>query len=409
MEEFYGVRKRQDETEWEFCWRCICGKIEGQINCDWQDICDDFNLGIHRDSLRKAVNVGEFSAYKVSKYYEDLMIKQIQNSKSSTEKDLENKVYQLQKEKMKLKDERSALNRMLRLQARWEEQLDLIKEEINNATDEKYLTYSKHIIEPEENNEAVLMISDTHIGMTVDNELNKYNKEICIERFHKLIDSTLKNCKRNGISTLNLVLGGDIVEGIINLTGRIQQNEDIVQQVFTAYEIITEVIVELSKYVKHLNIWSVNGNHARMSKDAKECLDGESFESMLYEYIKLKIESLSHKIDLNNVKLNDNKYPDLAIIHIDNCDKVVAASHGTKDRKVATNVSRINGFLPIQIDYYIMGHLHNSHHQNNCYVNGCLSGSNEWAQGQRYNNNPVQIMLVFFEDGSTTLCEMNLK
>ena len=57
----------------------------------------------------------------------------------------------------------------------------------------------------------------------------------------------------------------------------------------------------------------------------------------------------------------------------------------------------------------MIGHLHNSHHQNNCYVNGCLSGSNEWAQGQRYNNDPMQIMLVFYEDGSTTLCEMNLK
>ena len=62
--------------------------------------------------------------------------------------------------------------------------------------------------------------------------------------------------------------------------------------------------------------------------------------------------------------------------------------------------------LPITIDYYMMGHLHNSHHQYNCYVNGCLSGSNEYAQGLRYNNDPVQIMLVFFEDGSTTLCEM---
>ena len=54
----------------------------------------------------------------------------------------------------------------------------------------------------------------------------------------------------------------------------------------------------------------------------------------------------------------------------------------------------------------MMGHLHNSHHQYNCYVNGCLSGSNEYAQGLRYNNDPVQIMLVFFDDGSTTLCEI---
>lgn len=408
MNEFWNVKRLKDETDFEFCLRVCMAKANKEIDADWGEIVEAFNLGVHSDTLRKNF-VGPMGVKHIVDYYDEKLLKQIQDGKSQSEKDLDNKIHQLYMEKQKLKDERSALNRKLRLQARWEELLVLIQEEISNTTQDKYLSYSKHIIEPEENNEAVLVISDTHIGMTVDNELNKYNKEICIERFHKLIDSTLKNCKRNGVTTLNIALLGDIVEGVINLTGRLEQNEDVVQQVFTGYEIITEVIVELSKHIKQINVWSTNGNHARLSKDVKECLDGESFESLLYEYIKLKIESLSHVIDLSNVTLHDNRYPDLAIIHIDNCNKTIAASHGTKDKKVATNVSRINGFLPIQIDYYMMGHLHNSHHQNNCYVNGCLSGSNSWAQGQRYNNDPMQIMLVFFADGSTNLCEMVLK
>ena len=408
MNEFFNVKRMNNETDFEFLLRVLLAKNNKEIDCDWQDIVDTFELNCHRDTVRKLF-YGPINLKNVVDYYEDKLLKLVQDSKSQPEKDLDNKVHQLQMEKMKLKDERSTLNRLLRLQARWEVLLETIKQELENTTDTKYLSYSKHIFDTEENNEAVLMISDTHIGMTVDNELNVYNKDICIKRFHKLIDSTVANCRRNNVSTLNLILGGDIIEGIINLSGRIQQNEDVVKQVFTACELITEVIVELSKYVKQLNVWSVNGNHARMSKDVKESLDGESFESIMYEYIKLKVECLSNKIDLSNVTLNENKYPDLAIININNCNKTVAASHGTKDKKVSTNLSRINSYLPIQVDYYMMGHLHNSHHQNNCYVNGCLSGSNEWAQGQRYNNDPVQIMLVFFEDSSTTLCEMNLK
>lgn len=408
MDNFFGVKRLKNETDFEFCLRVCMAKAEKSIDADWGEICEAFNLGLHPDSLRKNF-VGPMGVQHVVKYFDDKLWKQLQETKTGAEKDLENKIHQMQKEKMKLKDERSALNRILRLQSRWEALLEIIKDEVENMSDEKYINYNKHIIETDGDNEAVLMISDTHIGMTVDNELNVYNKEVCIERFHKLIDSTIKNCKRNDVTTLNIILGGDLVEGIINLTGRIQQNEDVVHQVFTAYEIITEVIVELSKYVKKINVWNTNGNHARISKDVKECLEGESFETIIYEYIKLKLETLSHKIDLSNVTLNDNEYPDLAIIHIKNCNKTVAASHGTKDKKAQTNVSRINSFLPITIDYYMMGHLHNSHHQNNCYVNGCLSGSNEWAQGQRYNNDPLQIMLIFFEDGSTTLCEMNLR
>ena len=409
MNNFFGIDRLKGESDWEFCWRCIVAKIERQIDCDWQEIIDEFQLGCHIDTLRKSVNVGAFSAYKVAQFYEEKLLNLPKNEESSAEKELKGKVNQLQMEKMKLKDERTELNRLLRLQARWEELLNTIQREVNRADLDKYVDEVNYYI-TEEQNEAVLFVSDTHIGMTVDNSLNVFNKDVCIERFNKLTQSTIKNCRRNDVTTLNVVLGGDIIEGIINLTGRIQQNEDVVRQIFTGAELITELIVELSRNIKHVNVWSTNGNHARMSKDTKEALDGESFESILYEYVKIKIELLQEKKQVGtNISLNDNDYPDIAIVHINNCNKTVAASHGTKDRKAMHNVSRINSFLPINVDYYMMGHLHNSHHQYNCYVNGCLSGSNEWAQGQRYNNDPIQIMLVFYKDGSTTLCEMNLK
>ena len=406
---FFGIDRVKGESDWEFCWRCIVAKIERKIDCDWQEIIDEFQLGCHVDTLRKSVNVGSFSAYKVAQFYEEKLLNLPKNEESSAEKELKGKVNQLQMEKMKLKDERTELNRLLRLQARWEELLSVIQKEVNRSDLDKYVDEVNYYI-TDEQNEAVLFVSDTHIGMTVDNSLNVFNKDVCIERFNKLTQSTIKNCRRNNVTTLNVILGGDIIEGIINLTGRIQQNEDVVRQIFTGAELITELIVELSRNIKKVNVWSTNGNHARMSKDAKEALDGESFESILYEYVKIKIELLQEKKQIgNNISLNENDYPDIAIVHINNCNKIVAGSHGTKDRKAMHNVSRINSFLPITVDYYMIGHLHNSHHQNNCYVNGCLSGSNEWAQGQRYNNDPMQIMLVFYEDGSTTLCEMNLK
>lgn len=406
---FFGIDRLKGESDWEFCWRCIVAKVEKQIDCDWQEIIDEFQLGCHIDTLRKSVNVGAFSAYKVAQFYEEKLLNLPKNEETNAEKEIKGKVNQLQMEKMKLKDERTELNRLLRLQARWEELLSLIEKEVNHADLDKYVDEVNYYI-TEEQNEAVLFVSDTHIGMTVDNALNVFNKDVCIERFNKLAQSTIKNCRRNDVTTLNVIIGGDIIEGIINLTGRIQQNEDVVKQIFTGAELITELIVELARNVKKVNVWSTNGNHARMSKDAKEALDGESFESILYEYVKIKIELLQERKQIgNNITLNENEYPDIAIVHINNCNKIVAGSHGTKDRKAMHNVSRINSFLPINVDYYMMGHLHNSHHQNNCYVNGCLSGSNEWAQGQRYNNDPLQIMLVFYKDGSTTLCEMNLK
>ena len=324
--------------------------------------------------------------------------------------DLHSKEVQIMKEREKQKDERRAFTSKVRAEARWEHLLETIADGIEEFDTSKFLNDYVIKYEPEENNEAILLISDTHIGMTINNKLNQYNKQICIERFDNLVNQTLVNCKRNSVKRLNVVLGGDLIEGIINTNGRVQQNENVVEQVFTASELITETLIKLSLSVPQIRVWNVNGNHARMSKDIKEAINGESFESMIYEYIKLRIENIKYKEKIGwNIKFNDNDYPDIAIIDIENCNKTVAISHGTKDKNAKNNVSRINQFLDIDIDYYMIGHLHNSHHQNNCYVNGCLAGSNEFAQNQRYNNLPVQIMLVFFDNGSTTLCEMNLK
>lgn len=408
MNSFFGIDRLKDESDFEFLLRVCMAKHEKKIDADWQEIVEFFNLECHVDTLRKKFN-GPFAMQHVIRHYEQLLQEAQIPEPTNAEVEIEKKRQQLAMEKIKVKDERTQLNRLLRLQARWEELLELIRTEVNHSALDKYIDEVNYYV-TEQQNEAVLFVSDTHIGMTVDNALNVYNKQVCIERFNKLIQSTIKNCRRNDVTTLNVVLGGDIIEGIINLTGRIQQNEDVVQQIFTAAELVTQLIVELSRNIRKVNVWSTNGNHARMSKDTKEALDGESFESIVYEYVKIKIQLLQEqRLVGTNITLNENDYPDIAIIHINSCDKTIAASHGTKDRKAMNNVSRINSFLPITVDYYMIGHLHNSHHQNNCYVNGCLSGSNEWAQGQRYNNDPMQIMLVFYEDGSTTLCEMNLK
>ena len=181
--------------------------------------------------------------------------------------DLHSKEVQIMKEREKQKDERRAFTSKVRLEARWEHLLETIADGMENFDTKKFLDKYITNYECPEDNEALLMISDTHIGMTVDNKLNKYKKEICLERFKELVQQTINNCKRNSVSKLNIVFGGDIIEGIINTSGRVQQNEDVVQQVFTASELLTELFIKLSLTVPKIRVWSVNGNHARMSRD----------------------------------------------------------------------------------------------------------------------------------------------
>jgi hypothetical protein len=355
------------------------------------------------DNSRKAYYVVEKMLPLISYQLE------LDEAKVKRYNDLHSKEVQIQKERERQKDERRAYTNLVKSQARWEQILETLEIGLREADTSKFLD-SVVKYEVEEENEAVLMLSDTHIGMTINNALNVYNKEVCIKRFNKLVEQVLKNCKKNSVKRLNVIIAGDIIEGIINTSGRVTQNENVVEQIFTASELVTETLVKLSLSIPQIRVWNTNGNHARMSKDTKESLNGESFETIIYEYVKMRIEILKQRDKIGwNIKFNENDYPDIAVVEIENCDKLVVASHGTKDRSIKNNLSRINQFLDIKADYYLMGHVHHSAHEYNCYTNGCLSGSNEYAQNQRYNNEPMQIMLIFFENSSTVLCEMNLK
>ena len=402
MEEY---ERKKDESYIKYLKRITLLREQYGLSYEkWCNLISNGNANYSNETARKAYYVVE-KILPLIDY--DCEVSEEQKKKFY---DLHSKEVQIMKEREKQKDERKAFTTQVRMEARWEHLLETIANGLEEFDTSKFLNDYNIKYDSDEDNEAVLMISDTHIGMTIDNKLNRYNKEICIERFNNLAKQTLINCKRNGVKRLNVVLGGDLIEGIINTSGRIQQNENVVEQVFTASELLTELLIKLSLSVPQIRVWNVNGNHARMNKDVKESINGESFESMVYEYIKLRVDNIRYKEKIGwNIKFNDNDYPDLAIIEIENCNKTVAASHGTKDRNAKNNVSRINQFLDIDVDYYLIGHLHNSHHQYNCYVNGCLSGSNEYAQNMRFNNEPIQIMLVFFDNGSTSLCEMNLK
>ena len=396
--------QRKNENRIDYIKRIT--NLKSEYNMSYADWCYLITGGAEysEDNARKAYYVVEKMLPLISYQLE------LDEVKVKRYNDLHSKEVQIQKERERQKDERRAYTNLVKSQARWEQIIETLEMGLREADTSKFL--NNHIVsyEPQEENEAVLVISDTHIGMTINNALNVYNKEVCIKRFDNLLEQTLKHCKVNNVKRLNVVIGGDIIEGNINTSGRVTQNENVVEQIFTASELLSETLVKLSQSIPQIRVWNTNGNHARMNKDTKESLNGESFESIIYEYVKMRVELLKHKEKIGwNIKFNENDYPDIAVIEIENCNKLIVASHGTKDRSIKNNLSRINQYLNIKADYYLMGHVHHSAHEYGCYTNGCLSGSNEYAQNLRYNNEPVQIMLIFFENSSTLLCEMNVK
>ena len=405
MDNFQGVKKRKDETDWEFCWRCICGKIEGQLNCDWQDIVEEFELGVHRDTLRKAVNVGEFSAYKVAKYYEDLMIKQIQNSKTDAVKDIENKVRQLQIEKQKLKDQRTELNRLIRTQARWEQVIEILEEQIESYeyNENEYKEARQY---ESDKNVASLMLSDWHIGAKFDTYLASYDTDIAKHRAKLLQDDVVEYCTLHKVDTLYIEILGDMVSGIIHVNNRLAQCENIIQQNITASEMLGSLIFDLAKVVPNIKLVYCVGNHGRVNADVKESIAEENFEYLIRYYLEIKLQNLP------NIEWLDNEVtPEMCVYTLPN-GRTIASMHGHRERKntYQHTVKNITDFCEdYRINEVHMGHFHNHQVINNVVVNGSMMGCDEYAQRFKYHADPSQTLRIYDKKGNTITYEIILK
>ena len=268
--------QRKNENRIDYIKRIT--NLKSEYNMSYADWCYLITGGAEysEDNARKAYYVVEKMLPLISYQLE------LDEAKVKRYNDLHSKEVQIQKERERQKDERRAYTNLVKSQARWEQIIETLEVGLREADVSKFL--NNHIVsyEPQEENEAVLVISDTHIGMTINNALNVYNKEVCIKRFDNLLEQTLKHCKVNNVKRLNVVIGGDIIEGNINTSGRVTQNENVVEQIFTASELLSETLVKLSQSIPQIRVWNTNGNHARMNKDTKESLNGESFESIIY-------------------------------------------------------------------------------------------------------------------------------
>lgn len=391
---FYGIERRNEETEFEFCWRCICAKIEKQVDCDWQDIIESFNLNLHRDSLRKAVNVGEFSAYNIYKYMEDKIANMVIDSQPQQAQDellmeLEMKKRELYKERVKLQDLNNAIRRESRPQARWEVAMEKLQESIESLPkiNIKFATDRKG------ENEACVLISDVHIGKGVNTPHNTYNLEVAKYRLEQLATQVIHYCEMHQVGTLNIDFLGDLIENNLHISARVEQVCDLMEQVAYASEYLSQFIATLSPHFNKIRLHSVAGNHDRNSINYKEARESENFIRIIDTMIELRT---GLKFERSNVDTEIETY------QLSN-GYTIALQHGHNVKNVDTLVKDTSFYLDMDIDFCHIGHFHHFKTVKGTICNGSVCGSDKFANKLRYNDKASQVLAVYYEDGSQVL------
>lgn len=295
------------------------------------------------------------------------------------------------KEKQQLRDWYTAYRRNIREESR----IDTLINEIKSAADKfKDLPVNLYKDTTVDNNkEAVLLISDLHLGVDCDNYYNTYNKDIAVKRLNKLANNTIYYCKLNGIKRLNVLNLGDMIHGIIHSNARIEAQMDVAEQIILAGEYISNFLNKLTEACPEITYHSCYDNHSRAIADKNQHIEKEQFSRIIDWFIKERLKN-------TNIKFIDNDI-DGGIGSIQIFDKKAIFAHGHQDNK-NTSVQNFIGLTQEWIDYIFLAHYHNSAVKEfqgcKVFINGSIVGTEQYAFGKRLFSKPSQKLIIFSKD-----------
>ena len=383
-----------DETEDACLFRIGEAKKNGLLDLNWQDIADFMNKNFRNDETEYRTESSYRKKFKNYIDAKELLIKQ------STEDEFASNIIEqkreLEKAKIKLRDERLDYQKTVREEARKESLVELVKR-IFVDTVVPFDYHPNYIHSGVSNDEMVICLSDLHVGIVCDNYWNQFSTNILKERLYRYLDEIREIQRIHSCKKCYLVLGGDNVSGLIHANLRLQNNENVIQQLKIASIYIGNFVkglVEMEAF-EEIEVRSVAGNHSRLSQNKEEHLKGEELDELIPFYLKL--------LFANNdvVKVYEYSPIDSTINSFTTSGgRLFYIVHGDKDAvsKVVSDLTLMVGKKP---DGIIMGHRHHNGldttHNVKIIQCGCVVGTDDYCVDKRISGEPEQCVFITSE------------
>lgn len=372
--------------EYEDELKYLVDMVESADGMDWAKAVVDLDADMHPDSLRKSFNVGRYSGYKVYKYMRSKMESEFLSDEEVLKlESLRDEVY---KEKCKLQDANREKRAYLREEARYENLVDVLKDSFSDFCDIDLKPYKESKSKTKKT--AVLQLSDWHCGSKIDNQFNYYDIDTMIERVGTIKNKAIKYCALHGVTNLIVEINGDMVDGLIHVSSRVEQEEGVVMQIAKVTAILANLINDLKPYFENIKVYTTLGNHGRLTASKNDSVTKENFELLIPMWLRDK---------LSDVTIVDSKGLDFLKYEID--DKIICVAHGQND-KLTTCISDFSKLFKVVPSEVHLGHTHEYKDINDCdtivTVNGSLVGSDEYSLTLRKVTTPSQNLIVYEND-----------
>lgn len=380
--------------KYELLLKDIDSKINGENDYDWSELKDKYSVKCNPDTIRKGSSTifgGKFR----SEYEKSKINKAVDND------ELDIKIQEMRKEKIKLSDARVEYNRLIRQEARKESYADMVKRII--CEDVKPTNVTVHYNLFNSSTDLLCHMTDLHCGIEIHNWKNNFDENELKRRIDKFTSDILDIRGVHQSENCYLVIG-EILSGLIHNNLRLQNNMDLMEQFKYVSELISAMLTRMANHFNHIYVYTTPGNHSRISAKKEDCLDGENMDILLPFYLKARLQNI------DNVSICDNTIePEIAMFNIRGNN--VFASHGHKDSpsSVVQNFTMMFGIKP---DIVLLGHRHlnglTTVYDTKVIESGCVSGADAYAVSIRKVNKPEQTVSVIGDNGLVCLYDIQL-
>ena len=336
------------------------------------------------------------SRHWYSRYYDDY-ITSYQGYQPQEVDDIEVDPYQekllnLQKEKVKISDERNQNRAYVRRLAREETLKEIALEAAKAIGAKKLLPSYKDVIKfPNSEKEGIVLISDWHYGIEINNAWNIYNPQITRERVAKLRDKVIEYGRQAKLSRLHVLNLADLIAGRIHLTIRLESRIDVITQIMEVSEILAEFLIDLSQYFD-IDYYSCTDNHSRVEPDKTQSLDLESLCRITDWYLNMRVGQ--------DINIHDNKFGQ-DIITLNILGHNVLGVHGDRDKQNSV-IEKMTLFTRQSYDLICTAHLHHfsaDEHTGALLIsNSSLMGTDSYATKLRLHARPSQTLIIVSKD-----------
>ena len=388
-----NLKRKETESEEEYIYR-ICSQKD--ILGSWSDVADILNDELHTDfsesKFRKSFQAFEkmFNANR-SKFINDNAILN----------EVESKKLELQKEKQKFFDQRTAYNKIVTIRARQEELNEIIETVINNGMLPE-LNYTPSEIK-ESDTDMLVSLCDLHYGADINNAWNFYNSDVCRKRLCQYIDEI--DSIQNLHKTENCIVwaNGDMISGNIHNEISVTNKENVIEQITGVSELIAEFLSELSKRFSTVKFVSVSGNHSRLETKEKSLKD-ERLDDLVEWYLKARLQNFK------NVLIGDYHKLDTTMYYITVRGLNYIGVHGDYDDS-DSKIQALKSFVPVQVTGILFGHLHhnsvNTVQGTKTIMAGSFLGMDQYCISKRIYGMPQQLVCILNNKGVKCFYDIN--